>query len=65
MENLLAALVWGTLGFAYFIYGKKRENRVALLAGIALCAFPYFVENGTAVWIIGALLAILPFVIRD
>ena len=54
----------GLFGVAYFIYGKKQQRPVPMLAGAALCVVPYFIGN---VWIllgVCAALLIVPFVIR-
>ena len=54
----------GLFGVAYFIYGKKQQRPVPMLAGAALCVIPYFIGN---VWILSsvcAALLIVPFVIR-
>ena len=43
--QLVWGLIFGSIGFAFFIYGKKQRAIVPLMAGIALCVFPYFVSN--------------------
>ena len=48
---------------AYIVYGKRQTKFVPLLAGIALCAYPYFVESWGWLAGIGAVLLILPFVL--
>ena len=66
-ESMMAQLIWGMLfgvvGMAYFAYGKKQQRGSALLAGIALMAFPYFVANAIFLVAIGILLIALPFFI--
>jgi hypothetical protein len=63
-----ASIIWGVLfgsiGLGYFIYGKKQQLVVALLSGIALCVFPYFVSNVFLNIIIGVVLMALPFFMR-
>ena len=63
MNSILIGLVAGALGTAYFVYGKRRAHLSAMLAGAALCIYPYFVDG--AVWLctIGALLLAAPFFI--
>jgi hypothetical protein len=63
MSQLLAGLIAGALGMAYIVYGKRQTKFVPLLAGIALCAYPYFVESWGWLAGIGAVLLILPFVL--
>ncbi len=42
--SLYASLVWGTVGFAFFIYGKKRKRQVPLIGGIVIMAVSYFLK---------------------
>ena len=63
--NLLAQILFGSIGFAAFIYGKKQSNFKALGIGVALMAYPYFVRNTPALYIIGALLTAVLFLFRD
>jgi len=35
----------GGIGFVAFVYGKKQGRSPALVAGIALIVFPYFVSS--------------------
>ena len=64
-----AALMWsvafGAFGMGYFVYGKKQQRYVALLSGIALCIYPYFVANLYLLIAIGVALMALPFLIRE
>lgn len=59
--DLILGLVLGTIGTAYFVYGRKQQNIVALASGIGLMVFPMMV-SGT-VWLLGGGLAFmaLPF----
>jgi hypothetical protein len=49
---------------AYFVYGKRQANFTAMLAGVLLCVYPYFVDSTLWLVVVGALLAAAPFVIR-
>lgn len=64
----IAMLYWGMLfgaiGLAFFVYGKKQRAIVPLLSGIILSVFPYFVPNVYALVIIGIILIALPFFVR-
>jgi hypothetical protein len=40
---LFASLFWGSVGAAYFIYGKKQRSWPAMVGGIAMIAVSYFV----------------------
>jgi hypothetical protein len=43
--NLLAGLIFGSIGFVGFAYGKRMSRWKAMFLGLALMAYPYFVEN--------------------
>jgi len=62
METFVWGIVFGIIGMGYFSFGKKRDNTVFLLSGIALMVFPYFVEGLSLNIIVGVILVILPFV---
>ncbi len=57
-------MLFGIIGLAYFVYGKKQAAVVPLLCGLALMIFPYFVTNIYAIVAVGIALIILPFIIR-
>jgi len=48
-----------------FVYGKKQGLPKPMIIGIALMAYPYFVESGWLIFLIGALLTAALFVFRD
>jgi hypothetical protein len=43
--SLFASLVISSVGAGIFIYGKKQKRLPHLLAGVALCVYPYFVPG--------------------
>ena len=62
--NILASVIFGSIGFAACIYGKKQSNFKALVIGVILMVYPYFVENPIALCAIGVVLTLalfLPF----
>ncbi len=61
---IMAAVGFGSIGLAYFIYGKKQARFVPLLCGIGLMAFPYFATNPVLLVLIGVLLSIIPYFFR-
>ena len=61
MNSLLFAMLFGSIGFGYFVYGKKQQHFPALLAGLALIIFPYFVSNTYALVVVGLGLMAVPF----
>jgi hypothetical protein len=38
---LFASLIWGSVGFGYFIYGKKSGSWVPMVGGIVMIAVSY------------------------
>jgi hypothetical protein len=62
--SLIWGLLFGSIGLAYFIYGKKQKRGVPFASGIGLMVFPYFVSNSYLLVIIGAALVALPYFLR-
>jgi len=42
---LFAALVWGSIGMGFFIYGKKKKRIVPLVGGIVLMGISYLIKT--------------------
>jgi hypothetical protein len=63
-SQLVWGLIFGSIGFAFFIYGKKQRAIVPLVAGIALCVFPYFVSNVYMLVFAGIGLMALPYFVK-
>ena len=61
---LLWGVVFGSIGFGYFLYGKKQKAVVPLVCGIALMVVPYFIANAVLLVVIGAALAAVPYFLR-
>lgn len=61
---LMWGVVFGSIGMAYFVYGKRQKRVVPLLSGVALMFFPYFVSNLVLLVVIGVLLSVIPYFIR-
>ena len=62
--RIMWSLLFGSFGMAYLVYGKKQRHGIALLAGVALCAFPYFVSNVLVMILLGIAFIALPFIIK-
>tara|TARA_B110000438_G_C15777244_1_gene634621 strand:- start:1094 stop:1297 length:204 start_codon:yes stop_codon:yes gene_type:complete len=60
MTTILWSLFFSSIGFGYFIYGKKQSHAVARYTGIALMIYPYFVQNLLILVIVGFMLLLLP-----
>ena len=60
--KLFACTIFGAIGFAVFLYGKKNKFVRPLIIGIALMAYPYFFSGTLVLYLIGsALIAALYF----
>ncbi len=63
-----AALVWGMLfgavGFGYFMYGRKQSRTVPLLCGIGLFVMPWIISSQFPLIAAGAVLMALPYFFR-
>ena len=42
---LILSLLFGVLGSAIFIYGKKQSRIPHMVTGVLLCIYPYFFSN--------------------
>lgn len=61
---LLWGVVFGSIGFGFFIYGKKQQAVVPLVVGIALCVVPYVITNLYFLLLAGIILVALPYFVR-
>ena len=64
MSSILWSLLFGSIGMAYFIYGKKQALVVPMVSGVALMVYPYFVTNSIAIVLIGLALMAVPYFMR-
>lgn len=63
--SILAAVIFGGIGFSAFIYGKKQSKLKPMLIGAALSVYPYFITEPLTVFIIGIALTVSLFIFRD
>lgn len=61
---LFLAVVFGSLGFAYLLYGRRQRAVVPIVCGLLLLIIPYFVASAPLLLGIGCGLAMLPFFVR-
>jgi hypothetical protein len=57
---LLLSLLFGSIGFGYFIYGRRQSNGVVRYTGLALMVYPYFFPNVTMLILVGIALMLVP-----
>ena len=62
--KLFIEFLFGLVGMAYFLYGRKQGRMLFMACGAGLGVFPYFVDALWAIVLAGLLLSALPFLIR-
>jgi hypothetical protein len=63
VTTVIIGIITGALGLAYIVYGRRQTKFVPLVAGVFLCAYPYFIDSVVWLCVVGAVLAAAPFVI--
>ena len=63
--NLIGGLVFGSIGFVAFMYGKRMNLWKPMLLGIALMAFPYFMTDDKIMLVIGIFGSTALFFVRE
>jgi len=61
---LIAGMILGAFGMWYLVYGKNQGKIIALICGVVLTVFPFFVTDLYVIWGVGIFCIILPFLIR-
>ena len=51
---LFASLLWGSVGFGYWIYGKKQREMMPMIGGVAMIGVSYLVSS----WLLMTLICI-------
>jgi hypothetical protein len=57
-------MLFGAIGFGFFLYGRKQKSVVPLITGIALSVVPYFIANVYVLVIVGVILVAIPYFVR-
>jgi len=65
VANLIGWTLFGSVGFVAFVYGKRQSAIKALLIGLTLMVYPYFVANTVVMYAIGVALTAALFLFRD
>jgi hypothetical protein len=63
VDSFIVSVFLGIIGAGYVMYGRRARNPVALVAGVLLCVFPYFVDGLWWTLLIGVGLLAAPFAI--
>ncbi len=65
LGGLIGGILFGSIGFIAFMYGKKNSEFKPMITGILLMGYPYFVKNTIAMYLVGVALTVLLFVWRE
>jgi len=57
-STLMAGMIFSSVGFLAWRYGRQQQSARPMLLGAALFIVP-FAMDGTALWVVGAILSIL------
>ena len=63
--NLIGGLVFGSIGFVAFIYGKRLNLWKPMILGIALMVYPYFISDNAVMFVVGIFGSTALFFLRD
>lgn len=63
--NLIGGLVFGSIGFIAFIYGKRMNVWGPMFLGLALMIYPYFVNNDVILWSVGVAGSVALWFVRN
>lgn len=64
-SNLFASILFSTIGFAAFVYGKKAMSWRPMAIGGALMGYTFFVSQTWLVYLLGIGLSAALFVFRE
>ena len=61
-SSIIAMVIFSVIGLGYLTYGKKSQQLLMLICGIALMGYSYLVDGTTYIILIGVGLSVLPFI---
>lgn len=61
---MFLAVLFGSIGFGFFLYGRKQRAVVPLVCGLVLMFVPYFILNVWVLFLAGAVLVAIPYFLR-
>ena len=63
--NIVAGLIFGSIGFVAFTYGKRMNLWRPMFGGLALMIYPYFVANTVILFVVGTIGTAALFFLRE
>lgn len=65
ISNFVGGMIFGSVGFVAFVYGKKMAQYRMMVIGLLLMVFPYFISGNLALYGIGSALTLALFLWKD
>jgi len=65
LTNFIGMTIFSGIGFVAFMYGKKQGQFRLMLVGLLLMGYSYFVSNTALGYLIGAVLTVVAWYVRD
>ena len=62
---IVAAIVFGIIGFAAYRYGKKTARVKVKWIGVALMLYPYLISDTRLLYVVGVGLCMALYLLRD
>ena len=63
--NLIGNLLFSSIGFVAFIYGKRRNLWKPMFGGLALMVIPYFIGDTMSLYLVGTAATVVLFFFRE
>jgi hypothetical protein len=60
---LFASLIWGSVGLGYFIFGKRQQSFVPMIAGLVMIGVSYFVGSALVMSLICVAIIVAVYVL--
>ncbi len=60
VTDIILALLFGCIGFGYFMYGRRTKNIVARYCGIGMALYPYLASTPWEMLAVGVGLMAVP-----
>ena len=61
---ILWALLFGSVGLGFLVYGRRQRKVVPLVCGLALMIYPYFISSTIVLVLVGLVLVLIPYFVR-
>jgi hypothetical protein len=65
ISNFVGGMIFGSIGFVAFVYGKKMAQYRMMVIGLILMVFPYFVSGNWMLYGVGTVLTLVLFFWKD